>query len=129
MVGTWFSIMSIVHIRTSCTLFFFKKEKNRITWLEFHDYIRNHHAKCIQISTNMPLFDEVFREICCEIWLFKKKNTKTVLHVQTNDSAGWNVVVKVKVHILAAPNFFQTKEEIEYLYFDASMNGNNLVIL
>ena len=37
---------------------------------EFRDHIRNHHYKCIQISTNMPSFGLVIPEITCEILEF-----------------------------------------------------------
>ena len=39
--------------------------------VEFHDYIRNHNEKCIQISTNMPSIGSVIRELAVkipEIW-------------------------------------------------------------
>ena len=41
--------------------------------MEFGDYIWNHHEKCIQMSTNMPGFDEVF----CEIGLWDLRIMRT----------------------------------------------------
>ena len=35
--------------------------------LEFHDYIWNHHEKCIQKSTNMPGIGSLIREIDVKI--------------------------------------------------------------
>ena len=35
--------------------------------MEFHDHIRNHDEKCIQISTNMPGIGSLFREIAVDI--------------------------------------------------------------
>ena len=38
-----------------------------VIMLEFHDYIWNHHMKCIQISTNMPGIGSVIHEIAIEM--------------------------------------------------------------
>ena len=49
---------------------FTKYSKNYNT-LEFHDHIKNHHGKSIQISTNMPGINSLIREIdvnISEIW-------------------------------------------------------------
>ena len=35
--------------------------------MDFHDHIRNHDEKCIQISTNMPGIGSLFREIAVEM--------------------------------------------------------------
>ena len=43
---------------------FFKKN---VKSLEFHEQIWNHHEKCIQISTNMPDFGSLIREIDVKI--------------------------------------------------------------
>ena len=45
---------------------FLKKLKN-VEIVEFHDHIWNHNEKCIQISTNMPGFGSLIREIAVEI--------------------------------------------------------------
>ena len=47
-----------------------KNVKNVVTnveIVEFHDQIRNHNEKCIQISTNMPGIGSLIREIAVEI--------------------------------------------------------------
>ena len=63
--------------RSSCEGFVYsecrrqvKKIKNvvkNVKIMEFHDYIWNHHEKCIQISTNMPGIGLVNREIAVTI--------------------------------------------------------------
>ena len=42
--------------------------------LEFHDHIRNHHEKCIEISTNMPGIGSLIHEIDVNISKSKKAN-------------------------------------------------------
>ena len=55
--------------------------------VEFHDYIWNHHKKCIQISTNMPSIGFVIPEITCEMLEFGGKKP-TILLSKTNGSRG-----------------------------------------
>ena len=44
--------------------------------VEFHYHIRNHHEKCIQISTNMPGIGSVNREIAVQISEISKKQAR-----------------------------------------------------
>ena len=41
--------------------------------VEFHDYIWNHHAKCIQISTKLPGIGSLIRQI--HVKIEKEKQT------------------------------------------------------
>ena len=41
--------------------------------LEFHDHIWNHHEKCIQKSTNMPIIGSLIREIDVHILKISKQ--------------------------------------------------------
>ena len=46
--------------------------------VDFHYHIRNHHEKCIQLSTNMPGIGSVIREIDVNISeMFERKQTFT----------------------------------------------------
>ena len=38
--------------------------------VEFHCHIRNHHEKCIEISTNMPSIGLIIPELICEMLEF-----------------------------------------------------------
>ena len=42
--------------------------------VEFHDHIWNHHEKYIEISTNMPGFGSLIREIAVKFQKFEKVN-------------------------------------------------------
>ena len=78
----------------------FTKYSTNYKILEFHDHIWNHHAKCIQTSTNMPSIDSLIREI--EVKISEK-----------NEKANTILLSKTKVCVLRVKGLTYSKTIID----------------
>ncbi len=76
----WYSPLTLFHTSVQTTSsfprFFFRKF-SRISEYKYCAQIWNQHAKCIKMSTNMPMFGPVVLEIACGI-VYKQRHLPSI---------------------------------------------------
>ena len=96
--------------------------------LKFHKYIWNNRVKCIQISTNIPGFCSLFREIDVNIQEFEK--AKVILLSKTNARVLFHVLKYQQDQTHSFPTFthealllssLNTQHKIPYTNYTARM--------